>query len=380
MVGLPRGSIGDDAETLRVPVREEQVTAEKRVVVTEEISVGKQQVQDTERRVGHRASRGGAHRERWRRRGRRTALTPFSAIWRGRWLPHLPRASLMEVKSVSRRKRPQAYRVSETQTHEDKPDDSDKGREVVADAPSHTLEVREEQLVARKELREIGNIEIRTAIDHVPGQLEVDAYREEVVVEHEPVGEVVSQREEPWEEEDGTRVFPIYEEQLVVSRRLVLRERVRVRRIETTERQIFSDTLLRERLVVDDPAQYRPRTRDRRWRRDQQDRRQSRRRQRLRLPRQPRAKSARVTEPRPRRTPRVPCTSWTTLEELNACRHEHTHRSVRAWTSSTVTATRSARPESGSQIASMWTPASSASRSTTFHSKPCPRYVEVPST
>ena len=124
---------------------------------------------------------------------------------------------------------------------------------MVADAPSHTLEVREEQLVARKELREIGNIEVRTAIDHVPGQVEVDAYREEVVVEHEPVGEVVPQREEPWEEADGTRVFPIYEEQLVVSRRLVLRERVRVRRIETTERQIFSDTLLRERLVVDDP-------------------------------------------------------------------------------------------------------------------------------
>jgi uncharacterized protein (TIGR02271 family) len=46
------GSIGDDADTLRVPVREDRVTAEKRVVVTEEISVGKQQVQDTERVSG----------------------------------------------------------------------------------------------------------------------------------------------------------------------------------------------------------------------------------------------------------------------------------------------------------------------------------------
>ena len=42
------GEIGQD-ETLRVPVREERVEVEKRPVVTEEISVGKRQVQDTER-------------------------------------------------------------------------------------------------------------------------------------------------------------------------------------------------------------------------------------------------------------------------------------------------------------------------------------------
>ena len=49
-------------------------------------------------------------------------------------------------------------------------------------------------------------------------------------------------------------VIPIYEEQLVVVKRLVLREQVRVRRQGATERQIFEDTIRRERLVVDDPA------------------------------------------------------------------------------------------------------------------------------
>jgi len=119
---------------------------------------------------------------------------------------------------------------------------------------SETIELREEELVARKELRELGSIQIRTEVKDGPGRLEVDAYREEVVIEHEPVGQVVSEREEP-REEDGVLVIPIYEEQLAVVKRLVLRERMRVRRVGTTERQLFEDTLRRERLVVEDPQQ-----------------------------------------------------------------------------------------------------------------------------
>jgi len=114
------------------------------------------------------------------------------------------------------------------------------------------LELREEQLVAHKDLRDLGEIEVHTEVDEVPGRLEVDAYREEVLVEHETVGQVVSERDKPWEE-DGILVIPIYEEQLVVTKRLVLRERVRVRRVGTRERQLFQDTLRRDRLVVEDP-------------------------------------------------------------------------------------------------------------------------------
>lgn len=40
---------------------------------------------------------------------------------------------------------------------------------------------------------------------------------------------------------------------LVVTKRLILRERLRIRRVGTTERQLFEDTLRRERLIVDDP-------------------------------------------------------------------------------------------------------------------------------
>lgn len=43
------GAIGDDRGAIRVPVREEQVSVAKRAVVTEEISVGKQQIDETQR-------------------------------------------------------------------------------------------------------------------------------------------------------------------------------------------------------------------------------------------------------------------------------------------------------------------------------------------
>jgi uncharacterized protein (TIGR02271 family) len=146
---------------------------------------------------------------------------------------------------MSRPKRPHANRV-------EAPEGEAEYDSTFADSV-HTLELREEQLVAHKELRDLGEIEVRTEIDEVPGRLEVEAYREEVLVEHEIVGQVVTEREKPWEETDGVLVIPIYEEQLVVTKRLVLRERLRVRRIGTTERQLFQDVLRRERLVVDDP-------------------------------------------------------------------------------------------------------------------------------
>src|SRR5581483_6233840 len=60
--------------------------------------------------------------------------------------------------------------------------------------PSKVIELREEQLTARKDLVDLGEVIVRTAVDEVPGRLEVDALREEVEIEHIPVGRVVSER------------------------------------------------------------------------------------------------------------------------------------------------------------------------------------------
>ena len=114
------------------------------------------------------------------------------------------------------------------------------------------LELREEQLVAHKDLRHLGDVVVRTEVEEVPGRLEVEAYREEVEVDHVPVGRVVRERVAPWEDGE-VLVVPVYEEQLVVVKRLVLKEELRIRRVAGTERQVFEDVLRRERLVIEDP-------------------------------------------------------------------------------------------------------------------------------
>jgi hypothetical protein len=48
-------------------------------------------------------------------------------------------------------------------------------------------------------------------------------------------------------------VMPVYEEQLVVVKRLVLKERLHIRRVATTERQLFEDTLRHESLIIEVP-------------------------------------------------------------------------------------------------------------------------------
>ena len=115
-----------------------------------------------------------------------------------------------------------------------------------------TLELREEQLEARKELEEAGRIRVHKEVEDVPRRLEVEAYHEEVTVEHVPVGRIVRERE-PAREEDDVFIVPIYEEQLVVVKRLVLKEEIHVRRQGATEKRLFEDTVRRERLVIEDP-------------------------------------------------------------------------------------------------------------------------------
>jgi len=117
-----------------------------------------------------------------------------------------------------------------------------------------TIELREEQLVVHRDLRDLGEVVISTEVEEVPGRVEVDAASEEVEIEHVPVGRFVSERVAPWEEGDAL-IVPVYEEQVVVTKRLLLREHIRIRRIATTQHQVFEDTLRRDRLVVDAPEE-----------------------------------------------------------------------------------------------------------------------------
>jgi uncharacterized protein (TIGR02271 family) len=137
-------------------------------------------------------------------------------------------------------RRPQAIRMDENSMSEP------------ALTDEQTLELREEELIAHRELKDVGNVRVSKVVEEVPGRLELEAYSEEVEVEHVPIGKAVSERREPWND-DGVMVVPVYEEQLVVTKRLILREHLRIRRVATTRHELFEDTLRRERAVVEGP-------------------------------------------------------------------------------------------------------------------------------
>ncbi|MFN2521297.1 MAG: YsnF/AvaK domain-containing protein [Candidatus Limnocylindria bacterium] len=120
------------------------------------------------------------------------------------------------------------------------------------DTTEQRLQLHEEELVPHKEMQEVGTVTIRTEIEERPERFEIEALREEVEIEHLPAGEEVRAREEP-REENGAYIVPVYEEQLVVSKRLILKERLRITRVSRTEKRIFEDTLRHERAVVEHP-------------------------------------------------------------------------------------------------------------------------------
>jgi uncharacterized protein (TIGR02271 family) len=117
------------------------------------------------------------------------------------------------------------------------------------------LELREEQLVPHKELRPTGQVRIWKELEEVPSELDVEAYREQVSVEHLPVGKAVAERVAPWREGDYL-IVPVYEEQLEVVRRLVMREQLRIKLETTRQTHHVAETVRRERAVLEDTTEH----------------------------------------------------------------------------------------------------------------------------
>jgi stress response protein YsnF len=109
------------------------------------------------------------------------------------------------------------------------------------------LPVAQEQVSVEKREIETGrvviNVSPRTRTEHV----DVELSQERASVERVPVNRFVTKTEQPRQEGDVT-IIPVYEEVLVVERRLVLKEEVRVRMVRETRREA-RDVELREEVV-----------------------------------------------------------------------------------------------------------------------------------
>jgi uncharacterized protein (TIGR02271 family) len=113
-------------------------------------------------------------------------------------------------------------------------------------------QLREEILAVNKRWVKAGEVRLHKEITERTEEVPYDLTHEEVDIQRVAVNRALGENEtvEPRQEGD-TLVIPIVEEELVVTKRMVVREEVRITRRNITTQQKASGTLKREELVVD---------------------------------------------------------------------------------------------------------------------------------
>jgi uncharacterized protein (TIGR02271 family) len=117
-------------------------------------------------------------------------------------------------------------------------------------AASVVIPVMAERLDVSRRVTETGTVRLRKVVQEREELVEQPVTRETVTVERVPVNRVVDGPVAPRQEGD-TLILPVMEEVLVVERRLVLKEEVRVVRTRVTEPTSQRVTLRTEQIVVE---------------------------------------------------------------------------------------------------------------------------------
>lgn len=123
------------------------------------------------------------------------------------------------------------------------------GRAQLQAAPV-VIPVMAERLDVGRKVTETGTVRLRKVVHEREELVEEPVRRETVTVERVPVNRVVDGPVEARQEGD-TLILPVLEEVLVVERRLVLKEEVRVVRSRVIEPAAQRVTLRREEIVVE---------------------------------------------------------------------------------------------------------------------------------
>lgn len=111
----------------------------------------------------------------------------------------------------------------------------------------------EERLVVGKRDVEAGRVRVRTATDVVEEMVRQDLDGFEVEVSRVPIDRLVEPGAEPprVRSEGETTILPVFEEVLVVEKRLLLKEELHVTRRQTTETVEIPVTVRRQRAVIE---------------------------------------------------------------------------------------------------------------------------------
>ena len=118
------------------------------------------------------------------------------------------------------------------------------------DDEKRVLLLNEERLIVDKRVEETGVVRLHKRTTEREETVRFENAHETVSVETVPIGRIVDGPSEVRQEGDTT-VVPIYEEVLVVEKRLMLREEVRITRIRTIVPEERTVTLRKEEAVVE---------------------------------------------------------------------------------------------------------------------------------
>lgn len=111
------------------------------------------------------------------------------------------------------------------------------------------LNLREERLETGTVTREAGRVRAVTQVDDVRYKDIAQRAVEHAELVREPV--LDGDNGEVWTLPDGSLSLPVFEEQIVVTKRLVVRERVTIRKHTVYEEQLVTGTLRRERVEIE---------------------------------------------------------------------------------------------------------------------------------
>lgn len=128
---------------------------------------------------------------------------------------------------------------------------------LVVQAEGHDIRIPmlEERLIPGKRPIDLGELRIQKHVDHVEDSVSQSVTRDDVTVERIPINRPldapVTSRTE-----GEVLVIPVMEEVLVVQKRLMLKEELRISRRQVVEDQVVRETVRHERLVVEDATTY----------------------------------------------------------------------------------------------------------------------------
>jgi len=118
---------------------------------------------------------------------------------------------------------------------------------------AHTIELAQETVTVSKDTVVKGRVSVRTVTEEFRENVSAELSGRMVVVEHVPVDRIVDAMPEVRVEGDVT-IVPVFEEVLVVERRIRLVEEIHVRHETTTETVELPVTVRRQRAVVERTA------------------------------------------------------------------------------------------------------------------------------